>query len=164
MESYDVGQSLHGYRIRAEARKIRRPQGYSQNRKAQGQDVDLNRRTSKLLWKENSDGYRNIERKRHSSKCQPLIIEFRLGIMAKSKEVQMEDLQETLMEISEELGNISNELSELNSSFSTIGTMITINMIVDARPELKDKVAPLINELIKGLEITLSDMGEENVS
>ena len=76
----------------------------------------------------------------------------------------MEDLQETLMEISEELGNISNELSELNSSFSTIGTMITINMIVDARPELKDKVAPLINELIKGLEITLSDMGEENVS
>jgi hypothetical protein len=29
---------------------------------------------------------------------------------------------------------------------------------------LKDKLAPLINELIKGLEITLSGMGEENVS
>ncbi len=76
----------------------------------------------------------------------------------------MEDLQETLMEISEELGNICNELSELNSSFSTIGTMITINMLVNTRPELKDKVAPLINELINGLEITLSEMGEEKIS
>ncbi len=96
--------------------------------------------------------------------CQPLIIELRLGIMAKSKEIQMEDLQETLMEISDELGNICNELSELNSGLSTVGTMITINMLVNSRPELKDKVAPLINELIKGLEITLSGMGEENVS
>ncbi|MCX6675131.1 MAG: hypothetical protein NTW84_01780 [Methanothrix sp.] len=84
--------------------------------------------------------------------------------MAKSKEVQMEDLQETLMEISEELGNICNELSELNSGMSTIGTMITLNMIVNMRPEMKDKVAPLIDELIKGLEITLSDLGEENIS
>ena len=84
--------------------------------------------------------------------------------MAKSKEVQTEDLQETLMEISEELGNICNELSELNSGMSTIGTMITLNMIVNMRPELKDKVAPLIDELIKGLEITLSDLGEENIS
>jgi len=84
--------------------------------------------------------------------------------MAKSKEVQTEDLQETLMEISEELGNICNELSELNSGMSTIGTMITLNMIVNMRPEMKDKVAPLIDELIKGLEITLSDLGEENIS
>jgi len=76
----------------------------------------------------------------------------------------MEDLQETLMEISEELGNICNELSELNSGMSTIGTMITLNMIVNMRPEMKDKVAPLIDELIKGLEITLSDLGEENIS
>jgi len=83
--------------------------------------------------------------------------------MAKSKEVQTEDLQETLMEISEELGNICNELSELNSGMSTIGTMITLNMIVNMRPEMKDKVAPLIDELIKGLEITLSDLGEENI-
>jgi hypothetical protein len=82
--------------------------------------------------------------------------------MAKSKEVQMEDLKETLMEISEELGNICNELSELNSSLSTIGTMITINMLADTRPELKDKIAPLISELIKGLEITLSEMGKED--
>ena len=95
---------------------------------------------------------------------QPLIIGFRFGIMAKSKEVQTEDLQETLMEISEELGNICNELSELNSGMSTIGTMITLNMIVNMRPEMKDKVAPLIDELIKGLEITLSDLGEENIS
>jgi hypothetical protein len=99
-----------------------------------------------------------------SSKYQPLILEFRLRIMAKSKEVQMEDIQETLMEISDELGNICNELSELNSGLSTVGTMITINMLVNSRPELKDKVAPIINELIKGLEITLSAMGEENVS
>jgi hypothetical protein len=84
--------------------------------------------------------------------------------MAKSKEVKMEDLHETLMEISEELGNICNELSELNSGLSTVGTMITINMLMSTRPELKDKVAPLINELIKGLEITLCEMGEENVS
>jgi hypothetical protein len=82
--------------------------------------------------------------------------------MAKSKEVRIEDLQETLMEISEELGNICNELSELNSGLSTVGTMITINMLMNTRPELKDKVAPLINELIKGLEITLSAMDEEN--
>jgi hypothetical protein len=34
-------------------------------------------------------------------------------------------------------------------------------MLVNSRPELKDKVAPLINELIKGLEITLSDIDEE---
>jgi hypothetical protein len=81
--------------------------------------------------------------------------------MAKSKEDQMVDLKETMMEISEELGNICNELSELNSSLSTIGTMITINMLADTRPELKDKIAPLINELIKGLEITLQDMDEE---
>jgi len=109
----------------------------------------------------------DTNRKRHRpnvSLNQPLIIEFRFGIMAKSKEVQTEDLQETLMEISEELGNICNELSELNSGMSTIGTMITLNMIVNMRPEMKDKVAPLIDELIKGLEITLSDLGEENIS
>jgi len=35
--------------------------------------------------------------------------------MAKSKDVQIEDLNETLMEISEELKDICNELSELNS-------------------------------------------------
>jgi hypothetical protein len=75
--------------------------------------------------------------------------------MAKSKDVQMEDLKENLMEISEELGNICNELSELNSGLSTIGTMITINMLVGTRPEFKDKVAPLMNELIKGLEIKI---------
>jgi len=76
----------------------------------------------------------------------------------------MEDLQETLMEISEELGNICDELSELNSSMSMIGTMVTIDMLVKMRPEMKDKVAPLINELVKGLSITLSDLGEEEIS
>jgi hypothetical protein len=102
--------------------------------------------------------------KRHRPDVKPFIMEFRLDTMAKPKEVQMENLKETLMEISDELGNICNELSELNSSLSTIGTMITINMLADTRPELKDKIAPLINELIKGLEITLSEMDEENVS
>jgi len=84
--------------------------------------------------------------------------------MAKSKEVQMEDLKENLAEISEELGNICDELSELNSSMSMIGTMVTIDMLVKMRPEMKDKVAPLINELVKGLSITLSDLGEEEIS
>jgi hypothetical protein len=81
--------------------------------------------------------------------------------MAKTKDTQLEDLNETLMAISEELGNISSELSELNSSLSTIGTMITINMIINQRPELKHKVAPLMNEFIKGLELTLSEIDEE---
>jgi hypothetical protein len=43
------------------------------------------------------------------------------GIMAKTKETQIEDLNETLMAISEELGNICKELSELNSGLSTLG-------------------------------------------
>jgi len=81
--------------------------------------------------------------------------------MAKTKDTQLEDLNETLIAISEELGNISNELSELNSGLSTIGTMATINMIVAQRPELKDKVAPLMNEFIKGLELALSEIDEE---
>jgi len=81
--------------------------------------------------------------------------------MAKAKDTQLEDLNETLMAISEELGNISNELSELNSGLSTIGTMATIHMIVAQRPELKDKVAPLLNELIKGLELALIEIDEE---
>jgi hypothetical protein len=81
--------------------------------------------------------------------------------MAKTKDTQLEDLNETLMAISEELGNISSELSELNSSLSTFGTMATIHMIVAQKPELKDKVAPLLNELIKGLELTLSEIDEE---
>jgi hypothetical protein len=37
-------------------------------------------------------------------------------------------------------------------------------MLVKMRPEMKDKVAPLINELVNGLSITLSDLGEENIS
>jgi hypothetical protein len=84
--------------------------------------------------------------------------------MAKSKEVQMEDLKENLAEISEELENICDELSELNSGLGMIGTMMTIDMLVKMRPEMKDKVAPLINELVNGLSITLSDLGEENIS
>ena len=36
--------------------------------------------------------------------------------------------------------------------------------MVVSRPELKDKLDPLIRELIKGLELTLSDMQEEEVS
>jgi hypothetical protein len=94
---------------------------------------------------------------------QPLIIEFRFVIMAKSKEVQMEDLKENLAEISEELGNICDELSELNSNLGMIGTMITIDLLVKMRPEMKDKVAPLINELVNGLAITLSDLDEEEI-
>ena len=66
--------------------------------------------------------------------------------------------------ISDELGNICNELSELNSGLGMIGTMMTIDMLVKMRPEMKDKVAPLINELVNGLSITLSDLGEENIS
>jgi uncharacterized coiled-coil DUF342 family protein len=77
--------------------------------------------------------------------------------MAKSKENETEDLSEILMEISEELGNISNELAELNSSLSMIGTMATINMLSDKHPELKAKFAPLIDELAKGLELSLSE-------
>jgi hypothetical protein len=84
--------------------------------------------------------------------------------MAKSKEVQMEDLKENLAEISEELGNICDELSELNSNLGMIGTMITIDLLVKMRPEMKDKVAPLINELVNGLAITLSDLDEEQSS
>jgi hypothetical protein len=84
--------------------------------------------------------------------------------MAKSKEVQMEDLKENLAEISEELENICDELSELNSGLGMIGTMMTIDMLVKMRPEMKDKVAPLINELVNGLSITLSDLGEEEIS
>jgi hypothetical protein len=84
--------------------------------------------------------------------------------MAKSKEVQMEDLKETLSEISEELENICDELSELNSGLGMIGTMMTIDMLVKMRPEMKDKVAPLINELVNGLSITLSDLGDEEIS
>jgi len=83
--------------------------------------------------------------------------------MAKLKETQLEDLNETLMEISEELENISNELSELNSSMSMIGTMLTINMLVDKQPEFKDKVAPLMNELIKGLELSLSEIDKTEI-
>jgi hypothetical protein len=81
--------------------------------------------------------------------------------MAKSKEFQMKDLNESLMEISEELGNICEELAELNSSLSTIGTMITINMLLNSHPELKEKFAPLIEELVKGLELALSESDEE---
>lgn len=73
-------------------------------------------------------------------------------------------MNETLVEISEELGNISNELAELNSSMSMIGTMLTINMLVDKQPEFKDKVAPLMNELIKGLELSLSEIDEKEIS
>jgi hypothetical protein len=83
--------------------------------------------------------------------------------MAKSKEVQMEDLKETLAEIPEELENICDELSELNSNLGMIGTMITIDLLVKMRPEMKDKVAPLINELVNGLSITLSDLDEEEI-
>ncbi len=74
----------------------------------------------------------------------------------------MEDLKGPLVEISEELGNICDELSELNCSLNTIGTMITINMLLSARPEMKEKVAPLMEELIKGLEISISELDEEN--
>ncbi len=81
--------------------------------------------------------------------------------MAKSKETQLEDLSEILMEVSDELRNISNELAELNSSLSTIGTMVTINMLVDKQPQFRDKLAPIINELIKGLEMTLSEKDKE---
>ncbi len=83
--------------------------------------------------------------------------------MTRSKETQIEDLNETLIEILEELGNISNELSELNSSMSMIGTIITIDMLVDKHPEFKDKVAPLMNELLKGLEISLSEVDKTKI-
>ena len=81
--------------------------------------------------------------------------------MAKTKDTSVEDLNNTLREILEELGNISYELSEINSGLSTIGTMVTINMIVDKRPELKDKVPPLINELIENMAIAFSDIDKE---
>ena len=43
MEGYEVGDSIHGYRIRAEARKVSDPAGYRKDRQAQGTTLDSDR-------------------------------------------------------------------------------------------------------------------------
>ena len=55
MELYDVGDSLHGYRIRAEARKISDPQVIAKTGRHKAQRVILTENAEavierKLLW------------------------------------------------------------------------------------------------------------------
>jgi Arc/MetJ-type ribon-helix-helix transcriptional regulator len=45
MGCHDVGEYLHGFRIRSVGQEDLTTKGFSQNRKVQGQDVDLNSRT-----------------------------------------------------------------------------------------------------------------------
>jgi hypothetical protein len=74
----------------------------------------------------------------------------------------MEDLKEILMDIADGLESIREEFSEMNSNIQTIGSMLTLNLLINHRPDLREKISPLMDELAKGVDFAMSDLDEED--
>ena len=71
-----------------------------------------------------------------------------------SKDETMEEIAETLASINDSLEGINAELADISMS----SKMLIFFKLVELRPDMKDKLGPLINDLAASMDF---DMGDE---
>jgi hypothetical protein len=71
-----------------------------------------------------------------------------------SKEETMEEIAETLASINDSLEGINAELEDICMS----SKMLIFFKMIELRPEMKEKLGPLIDDLAESMDL---DMGEE---
>jgi hypothetical protein len=68
--------------------------------------------------------------------------------------------EEILQDIAEQLEAISDTLACINEAMEDIsvtGKMMTIFKIIELRPELKEKLGPVINEMVASMEFDVEE-------
>jgi hypothetical protein len=72
---------------------------------------------------------------------------------------------EILEEIAENLSSISDGLDEINiqlEDISMASKMLVFFKMIELRPEMKDKLGPLINDLIEGMDLSMAEEQEKD--
>ena len=70
--------------------------------------------------------------------------------MAKEKDVSVSDVAEELSGIREALEDLCDEISELHQSLMVIGIL----KMMEIRPEMKEKMEPMFEEMMAAFEIS----------
>lgn len=68
------------------------------------------------------------------------------------KDEILEEIAGSLSSISDSLERIDDELDEI----SMVGKMLVFFKMVEIRPELKEKLGPLINELVDSMDMSMT--------
>lgn len=68
-----------------------------------------------------------------------------------SKEEVLEEIAETLASISDSLEGINAELEDISMS----SKMLIFFKIIELRPEMKEKLGPLINDLAESMDMNM---------
>jgi predicted DNA-binding protein YlxM (UPF0122 family) len=74
------------------------------------------------------------------------------------KDEILEEIAGSLSSISDSLERIDDELDEI----SMVGKMLVFFKMVEIRPELKDKLGPLINELVDSMDMSMTGEPEND--
>ena len=72
------------------------------------------------------------------------------------KDEILEEIAGSLSIISDSLERIDDELDEI----SMVGKMLVFFKMVEMRPELKEKLGPLINELVDSMDMSMTEETE----
>jgi hypothetical protein len=74
---------------------------------------------------------------------------------------------EILEEIAENLSSISDSLDEMNiqlEDISMASKMLVFFKMIELRPEMKEKLGPLINDLIEGMDLSMAEEQEKDLT
>jgi len=74
------------------------------------------------------------------------------------KDEILEEIAGSLSSISDSLERIDDELDEI----SMVGKMLVFFKMVEIRPELKEKLGPLINELVDSMDMSMTEELEKD--
>ena len=74
-----------------------------------------------------------------------------------SKEEALEEIAETLANISDSLEGINAELEDICMS----SKMLIFFKMIELRPEMKEKLGPLINELAESMDLSMAGEPEK---
>ena len=74
-----------------------------------------------------------------------------------SKEETMEEIAETLASINDSLEGINAELEDICMS----SKMLIFFKLIELRPDMKDKLGPLINDLAESMDFDMDDEPEK---
>lgn len=74
------------------------------------------------------------------------------------KDEILEEIAGRLSSISDSLERIDDELDEI----SMVGKMLVFFKMVEIRPELKEKLGPLINELVDSMDMSMTEELEKD--
>jgi len=70
-----------------------------------------------------------------------------------AKDEALSDISEKLEEISDSMAAMSEAIEDMSMSFK----MLLFFKLADLRPEMKDKLGPLIDEMVQSMDFTMDE-------